>query len=93
MFVYKEPDYMAKLGKAEEDNYITGDRMATFMLYLAEVSQCQDFNQKFICIHENQVLLALTQVRWRHYGNPDPSQPNIFDLFRFFGTRMWLERG
>ena len=38
MFVYKEPDYMAKLGKAEEDNYITGDRMATFMLYLSEVS-------------------------------------------------------
>ena len=38
MFVYKEPDYMAKLGKAEEDDYITGDRMATFMLYLSEVS-------------------------------------------------------
>ena len=29
---------MAKLGKAEEENYITGDRMATFMLYLSEVS-------------------------------------------------------
>lgn len=37
MFVYKEPDYMAKLGKAEEEDYITGDRMATFMLYLSEV--------------------------------------------------------
>ena len=46
MFVYKEPDYMAKLGKAEEDNYITGDRMATFMLYLSEVSKV--FNQNCI---------------------------------------------
>jgi hypothetical protein len=36
MFVYKEPDYMARLGKTED--YITGDRMATFMLYLSNVS-------------------------------------------------------
>ena len=38
MFVYKEPSYMAKLGKGEEKDYITGDRMATFMLYLSDVS-------------------------------------------------------
>ncbi len=36
MFVYKEPDFMAKLGK--DKDYITGDRMATFMLYLSDVS-------------------------------------------------------
>ena len=35
MFVYKEPEYLAKLGDQEE--YVTGDRMATFMLYLSDV--------------------------------------------------------
>ncbi|XP_059092577.1 prolyl 4-hydroxylase subunit alpha-2-like [Tigriopus californicus] len=35
MFVYKEPDYLAKLG---QDDYVTGDRMATLMLYLSDVS-------------------------------------------------------
>ena len=38
---------MAKLGKAEEDDYITGDRMATFMLYLSEVLGCsKEFGQR-----------------------------------------------
>ncbi len=36
MYLYKEPDYLAKLGEKQE--YVTGDRMATFMLYLSDVS-------------------------------------------------------
>jgi hypothetical protein len=40
MFVYKEPDFMAYSVENKDNNepYITGDRLATFMLYLSEVS-------------------------------------------------------
>ena len=63
MFVYKEPDYMAKLGKAEEDDYITGDRMATFMLYLSEVSDA--FIRDSISKFGGRKLTALLSPRLR----------------------------
>jgi hypothetical protein len=40
MFLYKEPDYLAK--SIETDSgpvYLTGDRMTTFMIYLSDVSR------------------------------------------------------
>ena len=40
MFLYKEPDYLAK--SIETDSgpvYLTGDRMTTFMIYLSDVAR------------------------------------------------------
>ena len=36
MFLYKDADFMVKLG--EQDDYVTGDRMSTLMVYLSDVS-------------------------------------------------------
>jgi len=38
MFVYKEPDNLAMSTDAGT-NYITGDRMTTFMIYLSDVGR------------------------------------------------------
>ena len=38
MYLYREPDYLARLGEGREGHdYITGDRMVTLMLYLSNV--------------------------------------------------------
>lgn len=39
MFLYKDSDYMARLGEGNDESsgYITGDRMSTFMIYLNDV--------------------------------------------------------
>lgn len=40
MYLYREPDYLARLGNAADGHdYITGDRMVTFMLYLSNVAR------------------------------------------------------
>ena len=46
MFVYKEPDFMAySVENGNEKPYVTGDRLATFMLYLSEVRILMQYNR------------------------------------------------
>ena len=39
MYVYKEPDFLAMSIENKDNPYITGDRLATFMIYLSDVAR------------------------------------------------------